>query len=69
MVPFPNAHYRLRAGMEIAMRPDVNPLQLKFMLADYSARIALSGLTRAARIAGMAHASSAATSISTMTDA
>jgi putative ABC transport system permease protein len=39
------------------------------LLADYSARIALSGLTRAARIAGMAHASSAATSISTMTDA
>jgi hypothetical protein len=39
------------------------------LIADYSPRIALTGLTRAARIAGMAHASSAATSISTMTEA
>ena len=37
-------------------------------LADYSARMALRGLTRAARSAGMAHATSAATSISTTTD-
>jgi hypothetical protein len=63
------ARLEMRHGGRLKIGAFGEPTLAELALADYSARMAVSGLTRAARIAGMAHASSAATSISTMTDA